>query len=143
MEKGAGKARREKKKEKTAQKTAIRVVVLPIFWEERTDEMQAVLAAAKKVHEMLSEGLGPTVRIVTDNNNKFKPGPRMKHWCALSKSAVQAASVIVTCTWNYSQGQLWHECINLATSLNPSLLSQGNPRGPDPDRDRPSRCSQG
>ena len=83
VEKGAGKARREKKKEKTAQKTAIRVVVLPIFWEERTDEMQAVLAAAKKVHEMLSEGLGPTCRIVTDNNNKFKPGPRMKHWCVL------------------------------------------------------------
>jgi hypothetical protein len=35
-----GKARREKKKEKTAKKTAIRVVVLPIFWEERTEEMQ-------------------------------------------------------------------------------------------------------
>lgn len=40
VDKGAGKVRREKKKEKTALKTAIRVVVLPIFWEERTEEMQ-------------------------------------------------------------------------------------------------------
>ena len=77
---GAGKVRREKKKAKTAEKTAIRVVVLPIFWEERAEEMQSVLAAAKKVHEMLVAGLGPACRVVTDDNNSFKPGPRMKHW---------------------------------------------------------------
>ena len=52
-----GKARREKKKEKTAKKTAIRVVVLPIFWEERTEEMQVrieafqfVLTASNALH---------------------------------------------------------------------------------------------
>ncbi|GAX80715.1 hypothetical protein CEUSTIGMA_g8150.t1 [Chlamydomonas eustigma] len=74
---GAGKTRRERKKEKNAQKSAIRVVVLPIFWEERTDEMKSVLEAAKKVEGLLST-LG--VRVVVDDNNKFKPGPRMKHW---------------------------------------------------------------
>jgi N-acetylmuramoyl-L-alanine amidase len=52
-------------------------VVLPIFWEERTDEMNAVLEAAKKVEGLLAS-LG--VRVVVDDNNKFKPGPRMKHW---------------------------------------------------------------
>ncbi len=87
---GAGAARKERKKEKTAKKSAVRVscqrlqgaksshfivimrpsplhisdatlhsiasvlsqvVVLPIFWEQRAEEMQAVLAAADKVRE--------------------------------------------------------------------------------------------
>lgn len=73
-----GKARREKKKEKTARKNAVRVVVLPIFWEQREAEAVEVKEAARKVEAMLAEELG--VRVVVDDNNNFKPGERMKHW---------------------------------------------------------------
>ncbi len=39
--------------------------------------MKAVLAAAKKVEELLAT---LAVRVVVDDNNNYKPGPRMKHW---------------------------------------------------------------
>lgn len=55
----------------------MQVVVLPIFWEQREDELEEVLGAAKKVEDLLS-CLG--VRVVRDTNNDYKPGERMKHW---------------------------------------------------------------
>lgn len=56
----------------------MQVVVLPIFWEQKTAEMKAVMKASENVLQLL-EPLG--VRCVMDNNNKFTPGQRMKHWC--------------------------------------------------------------
>lgn len=51
--------------------------MLPIFWKQREDEMEAVLAAAKKVEGLLA---ALAVRVVVDTNNDYKPGERMKHW---------------------------------------------------------------
>eukprot|EP00955_Chlamydomonas_euryale_P014884 159820-Chlamydomonas_euryale.AAC.16 len=47
--------------------------------------MKAVVTAAKKVEELLST-LG--VRVVVDDNNKFTPGQRMKHWCGKAENLV-------------------------------------------------------
>ena len=73
-----GVARREKKKLKTEEKRAVRVVVLPIFWEQNPEETQAIKETAEEVASMLQAALG--VRVVKDDNNDYTPGERMRHW---------------------------------------------------------------
>jgi hypothetical protein len=73
-----GAARREKKKLKTEAKRVVRVVVLPIFWEQNPEESKAIKETAEEVVSLLQSSLG--VRVVKDDNNDFTPGERMRHW---------------------------------------------------------------
>jgi hypothetical protein len=53
------------------------VIILPIFWQQRHQEMEQVLAAAKAAGQLLGAA-GLTYRI--DDGDKFTPGQKMKFW---------------------------------------------------------------
>ncbi|GFH30624.1 HGTP_anticodon domain-containing protein [Haematococcus lacustris] len=57
--------------------TTCQVVILPIYWNMRHAEKEAVMAAAAKVEELLREA-GITTH--TDTANQYTPGQKMKYW---------------------------------------------------------------
>eukprot|EP00798_Chlamydomonas_sp_ICE-L_P018588 gene18588-25100_t len=74
VDQGAGKAGWPKKK---GERNKRGVVVMPIFWEERTEEKASIITAVDEVEAILTD-MG--VKFSRDDNNKYMPGERMKHW---------------------------------------------------------------
>ena len=55
------------------------MAILPIFWNQRQDEKQVVLACCQAAAELLDEA---GISSHLDTRSHVTPGQKMKHWCA-------------------------------------------------------------
>jgi hypothetical protein len=55
----------------------VAVILIPIFWNRKLGEKNAVLEATEGIQAMLREA---GIKCDTDTTNELTPGQKMRHW---------------------------------------------------------------